>query len=112
MDGQLWLDPTRAWRGGADLSRAGEAFVAVRRQEGGEIAAASAQRPWGRDEIGAAFEQRYRGFEETVLRAWEGVGKHLAGLGADVARSVEANLGTDATSAGRFGRVADRRSEP
>ncbi|TWJ23878.1 hypothetical protein [Micromonospora endolithica] len=111
MDGQLWLDPQRARRGGADLSAAGEVIGAVRRQEGGEIAAASAQRPWGRDEIGTAFEQRYRGFEETVLRAWEGVGKHLTGLGADVVRSVEATVETDVANAGRFGRVADRRAE-
>ncbi|MEV1146333.1 hypothetical protein [Micromonospora sp. NPDC049799] len=112
MDGLLWLDPERARRAGADLSVAGEAFVAARQREGGEIAAASAQRPWGKDDIGATFEQRYRGFEEVVLRAWEGVGRHLAGLGADVVRSVEANVQTDAASAGRLGQVADRRSEP
>lgn len=108
MDGQLWLDPRRARRGGADLSHAGEAVTARREQLGAAIAAASAQRPCGRDDLGAAFEQRYRGFEETVLRAWDGVGRHLAGLGADVVRSVEANLAADAAGAGRLDRVADR----
>ncbi|TDB93647.1 hypothetical protein E1091_11675 [Micromonospora fluostatini] len=108
-DGQLWLDPGRARRGGKDLSLAGEAMAARRRQMGGQIAASSAQRPWGRDDIGAAFEQRYRSIEEVVLRAWEGVGQRVEGLGADVVRSVDANLQTDAGNAGRLDRIADRR---
>ncbi|WP_233512607.1 hypothetical protein [Micromonospora deserti] len=108
MGGQLWLDPQRARRGGADLSLAGEAVGARHRQVGGEIAAASARQPWGGDDIGAAFEQKYRGFEETVLRAWESVGRHLAGLGADVVRSVDANLRSDAASAGRLDRAGDQ----
>ncbi|SCG73831.1 hypothetical protein GA0070609_4903 [Micromonospora echinaurantiaca] len=108
MAGQLWLDPWRARRGGADLSHAGEAVTARREQLGGAIAAASAQRPWGRDDLGAAFEQRYRGFEDTVLRAWAGVGRQLTGLGADVVASVEANLAADAAAAGRLGRPHQR----
>ncbi|GAB3945298.1 hypothetical protein GCM10027614_36840 [Micromonospora vulcania] len=60
-DGQLWLDPSRARRGGADLALAGEAVTARRAAEGGEIEAASGARPWGRDDIGAAFERSYRG---------------------------------------------------
>ncbi|MEH1097727.1 hypothetical protein [Micromonospora sp. CPCC 205561] len=108
MDGQLWLDSQRARRGGLDLSASGEAITARRRQDGGAIAAASARSPWGKDDIGAAFEQKYRGFEELVLRAWEGVGRHLDGLGADVIRSVDANLRTDSASAGRLGRIGDQ----
>ncbi|MEU6073222.1 hypothetical protein [Micromonospora sp. NPDC047074] len=111
MGGQLWLDPQRARRGGTDLSLSGEAIVARRRQVGGSIAAASAQSPWGKDDIGAAFEQKYRGFEELVLRVWDGVGRHLEGLGADVIRSVDANLRTDAASAGRLGRVGDQHQQ-
>jgi hypothetical protein len=75
---------------------------------GGQIAAASAQRPWGKDDIGAAFEKQYRGFEETLLRAWEGVGRCLEGLGTDVVRSVDANVQTDAASGQRLDRVADQ----
>ncbi|MER7415218.1 hypothetical protein ABT346_00270 [Micromonospora peucetia] len=111
MDGQLWLDPQRARRGGVDLSLSGEAITACRRQTGGVIAAASARSPWGKDDIGAAFEQKYRGFEELVLRVWDGVGRHVEGLGADVARSVDANLRTDAASAGRLGRIGDRQQQ-
>ncbi|MEV6690240.1 hypothetical protein AB0M35_02005 [Micromonospora sp. NPDC051196] len=106
---ELWLDPARARRGGADLTRAGEAVTGRHAQAGAAIATASARRPWGRDDIGAAFEQQYRGYEEMVLRIWAGVGRRLADLGVDVVRSVEANQQTDAVSAARFDRVSDPR---
>ncbi|MFC4148219.1 hypothetical protein ACFO0M_18355 [Micromonospora mangrovi] len=98
-DAQLWLDPDRARRGGADLTLAGEAVSASRRTVGGELAAASAARPWGRDDIGGAFDKQYRRYEETLLRAWELLGRSLEGLGADVVRSVAATLETDETNA-------------
>ncbi|MFB9542644.1 hypothetical protein [Micromonospora sagamiensis] len=107
-DGQLWLDPGRARRGGMDLSLAGRAVRAKRDGLGAEIAAASAQRPWGRDDIGGAFEKTYRGLEATLLRAWEGVGRHVEGLGADVVRSVDANVETDTGNAGRLNRVRNQ----
>ncbi|WP_158619042.1 hypothetical protein [Micromonospora sp. M71_S20] len=50
-------------------------------------------------------------FEELVLRTWEGVGRHLEGLGADVVRSVDANVRADAAGAGRLGRVGDRHQQ-
>ncbi|MEU5562231.1 hypothetical protein [Micromonospora musae] len=106
--GQLWLDATRARQGGADLSAAGEALSARRAEVGGEIVSTSAQQPWGRDDIGAAFERGYRGCEEIVLRAWEGLGRHLNALGVDVVRSVDGNVDTDATAAGRLARVDSR----
>lgn len=78
-DGQIWLDPDRARRGGADLTLAGEAVSASRRGVGGEIAAASGQRPWGRDDIGAAFDKHYRGYEETLLDVWAALGRSSKG---------------------------------
>ncbi|MER5700903.1 hypothetical protein ABT023_02915 [Micromonospora sp. NPDC002296] len=109
VDGQLWLDPGRARRGGADLTSAGEAVTARRAKVGDRIAAASAARPWGRDDIGAAFEKQYRGFEETLLRAWTGVGRALENLGEDVVRSVDNEVTTDARTAGRLDRISDQR---
>ena len=111
MSGQLWLDPARARRGGADLTRAGEAVAARHAETGAAITTASARRPWGRDDIGAAFERQYRGYEEMVLRVWVGVGRRMAEMGADVVRSVEANQQTDSTSAARLDRVSDRRPQ-
>lgn len=111
-EGQIWLDPDRARRGGADLTLAGEAVSAGRRRVGGEIAAASAQRPWGRDDIGAAFEKQYRGYEETLLRAWELLGRSLEGLGGDVVHSVAATVETDEANAHQLGRIPDQHQFP
>ncbi|WP_434742974.1 hypothetical protein [Micromonospora sp. SH-82] len=108
-DGQVWLDPGRARRGGRDLGLAGAAVTARQRQAGGRIAAASAQRPWGRDDIGAAFERGYRGYEETVLRVWAGLGHRIEGLGDEVLRAVDADLRTDTASGKRLDRVTDQR---
>ncbi|MFI0792967.1 hypothetical protein ACH4OY_09735 [Micromonospora rubida] len=108
-DGQLWLDPGRARRGGADLTSAGEAVTARRAQVGDRIAAAGAARPWGCDDIGAAFEKQYRGFEGTLLRAWAGVGRSLKNLGEDVVRSVDNSVEADARTAGRLDRISDQR---
>ncbi|MBY8872201.1 hypothetical protein K7640_10150 [Micromonospora sp. PLK6-60] len=94
-DEQLWLDPDRARRGAADLRLAGEAVTARRHEVGDAIAAASARRPWGRDDIGAAFDKNYRTYEETLLRAWAGVGRAIQELGADVTTSVRATVDTD-----------------
>ncbi|GHJ10046.1 hypothetical protein TPA0907_44130 [Micromonospora humidisoli] len=108
-EGNLWLDPDRARRGGADLRLAGTSVSARRATLGGEIAAASATRPWGRDDIGAAFEKSYRAYEETLLRAWSGLGRTIEGLGSDVVTSVDANVRTDAASGRRLDGVVDRR---
>ncbi|NES15265.1 MULTISPECIES: hypothetical protein [Micromonospora] len=111
-DGEIWLDPDRARRGGADLSLAGDAVTAARREAGGAIAEASARRPWGRDDIGAAFEKQYRGYEETLLKAWEVLGRSLHGLGADVVRSVTATVETDAANARQLGEIPHQHHNP
>jgi hypothetical protein len=111
-EGQIWLDPERARRGGADLGVAGEAISAARRAVGETIAEASARRPWGRDDIGAAFEQRYRGYEETLLKAWEVLGRSLHGLGAGVVRSVVATVETDQSNAQHLGGIPHRPHNP
>ncbi|MFE9203801.1 hypothetical protein [Micromonospora sp. NPDC007230] len=109
---QIWLDPDRARRGGADLTLAAEAVSATRRDAGGAIAEASAQRPWGRDDIGAAFEKHYRGYEETLLRVWEMLGRSLEGLGSDVVRSVTATVATDLTNARQLGDIPHQQHTP
>lgn len=105
----LWLDPARAHRAGVDLALGGQAVSAARRRLGEEIATASAQRPWGRDDIGAAFDQRYRQFESTFLHAWQRLGGYVDELGADVVRSVRANVETDAANGQRIRRTAGPR---
>ena len=103
---ELWLDPVRAYRAGLDLTYAGQAITASRQSLGMQIAAASAGRPWGTDDIGSAVERNYRGVEAMVLDAWQRIGDYLATLGADVAGSVTASVATDAASSGRIRRTA------
>ncbi|WP_243420605.1 hypothetical protein [Micromonospora globispora] len=87
--------PGPAWGSGPrPCGRGGQRGLAA---GGREIAAASAQRPWGRDDVGAAFEKQYRGYEETLLRAWELLGRSLEGLGGDVVHSVASADPTIAT---------------
>jgi hypothetical protein len=105
-DDLLWLDPARAHRGGADLAHAGKAITTQRDGLGAQIAAASADRPWGKDDIGAAFEKTYREFETMILKSWRSVGGYVEGLGANVVRSVNASVETDAAAATRVGKTA------
>jgi hypothetical protein len=97
----LWLVPQRADRGGAGLAAAGEAIGALREGAGRRIEAASASVPWGRDGIGSAFEQNYRGYEEQLLAAWRSVGAYVANLGDSVVYAVSESVTTDEASAAR-----------
>ncbi|MEU0959030.1 hypothetical protein ABZ328_05970 [Micromonospora aurantiaca] len=110
--GEIWLDPDRARRGGADLALSGRAVSAARRQAGEPIAHASAQRPWGRDDIGAAFDKHYQGYAETLLRAWELLGRSLEVLGSDVVRSVAATVETDLSNARDLGKIPQQGHNP
>lgn len=105
-DQQLWLDPARVHRAGVDLVMAGQAITDRRNGIGAQIEAAGAERPWGKDDIGATFEQKYRGFEALVLKSWAGLGAYLTSLGADVVQSVNASVETDAANAARIGTTA------
>ncbi|MGC4894768.1 hypothetical protein [Micromonospora sp. DT31] len=110
--GEIWLDPERARRGGADLSLSGKAVRAARQATGDPIAAAGAQRPWGRDDIGGAFDKHYQGYAETLLRVWELLGRSLEGLGSDVVRSVTATVETDLSNARDLGKIPQQRHNP
>ena len=53
--------------GGADMVAAGKALKGLRTGPGAKIAAASAGSPWGTDDIGTAFEKKYRPVEQAML---------------------------------------------
>jgi len=92
---ELWLEPQAALDGAGSLAAAGQGFAALRAGAGAEIAAASAARPWGSDDIGQSFEQNYRPIEQQVLTAWEQLAAYLQDLGAAAAASVQDNLQAD-----------------
>jgi hypothetical protein len=92
---RLWLDPQRAMAGARDLASAGKQMKQQRTSTGGEIAAKSADRPWGKDDIGAAFEKTYRNFETQMLKSWESLGGYVEGLGYAVAKAVNESMKAD-----------------
>jgi hypothetical protein len=92
---EVRLDPTRAMAGARDMVAAAKEMRGQRTSIGGEITAASADRPWGKDDIGAAFEKTYRGFEEQMLKSWESIAGYVGGLGYAVAQSVQASVQAD-----------------
>lgn len=100
-DGRLWLDPQQALGGARDLTAAGEHYAAEHAGTGREIAAATAARPWGSDDIGQTFERNYRPIEEQVLQAWEQIAAYIQGLGDAAAASVHDNLQADHQAAVR-----------
>jgi hypothetical protein len=104
-DDELILVPDRAQRAGVDLAHAGRAVTAERDSLGSRIAAASAERPWGKDEIGAAFDKTYRGYESPILETWRAVGAYLESLGANVVASVNSTVETDSAAGQRIGQT-------
>ncbi len=106
----MWLDPDRAAAAGRDLAASGRQIRELHDGVGGEIAALSGTRPWGRDDIGSAFERNYRPAEEGFLRAWTLLGQHVEGLGEDVVQAVREAVDADDRSGDRVGRTYGNRS--
>ncbi len=110
MPDELWLDPTIATDGARNLAAAGKHLVAQREGPGAEIAAASARRPWGSDDIGQSFENTYRPVEQQVFQAWDQLARYLQGLGEAAAASVADNQQADQESGMRVTRAYRERS--
>ena len=104
-DRRLYLDPQVVLDGAGNLTAAGTHFLHEHRNTGMAIAADSAGRPWGRDDIGGAFEQNYRPIEQQVLQAWAQLGEYLEDLGDAAAASVGDNQGADRTASVRVNRA-------
>jgi hypothetical protein len=109
-DGRLYLDPTVVLDGARNLTAAGIHFRAEHRSTGLAIAADTAARPWGKDDIGASFEKNYRPIEQQVLQAWAQLGEYLEGLGDAAAATVGDNQGADQEASVRVTRAYRERS--
>lgn len=109
MTDRLWLDPDIALDGARNLAAAGKDLADQRNCAGAEIAARSAARPWGSDDIGQSFEKNYRPVEQQVLQAWEQLAAYLQGLGGQAAASVQDNLQTDMNASVRVEHVYRKR---
>jgi hypothetical protein len=96
MTGELYLDAPRASAAGRDLSAVGDRLASMNGGPVAEIAAASADQPWGRDEIGAAFQKDYDPLVAKFVEAFGKVAGYVEGLGEAAVLSVEDNTAADA----------------
>ncbi|MFC4069491.1 hypothetical protein [Actinoplanes subglobosus] len=95
MTGELYLDAPRAAAAGRDLSSVGGQLVGMTNGPVAEIAAASADQPWGRDEIGAAFQKDYGPLVAKFVEAFGTVAPYVEGLGEAAVLSVDDNTAAD-----------------
>jgi hypothetical protein len=95
------LNVERGYRAATELAGAGSELRALRTGPGAEIEAAGAAKPWGNDEIGAAFETNYGANATSLLDSWENIAAFVEGIGLQVAEVVKATVEADAVAAHR-----------
>ena len=95
---QLYLDPERATGGGRAHSAAGKQLVSMDNSTVASIATASQAQPWGRDDIGAAFQQQYGPLLQQFTEAFGQVAGYVESLGDAAVASVADNMGADSRS--------------
>lgn len=93
---QLYLDGPRATQGGRKLSAAGNEMISLNNGTVAGIEAASESKPWGNDDIGAAFQKNYGPLLQKFTEAFGDVAQFVEGLGEAAVASVEDNLNADA----------------
>lgn len=77
------------------LADAGEQLSRLRATVGADIESRNEARPWGGDELGAAFARRYGEAAAQVLDVWRSLGERTGQLGGDIAGAAGAALETD-----------------
>lgn len=95
MAGELYLDPQRATEGGRDLSLSGSRLVSLSNGTVADIAAASMDQPWGKDDIGAAFQKSYGPLLLQFTEAFGQIAGYVEALGDAAVKSVEDNQAAD-----------------
>ena len=100
MTGELHLDAPRAAAAGQDLTQAGTQLVGLANGPVAEIAAISRDQPWGRDEIGAAFQKDYGPLLQKFTEAFGKVAGYVEDLGEAAVKSVEDNTAADSRASG------------
>lgn len=98
MTGELYLDPQRAANGGRKLSMAGADMVSINDRAVAEVAAASESKPWGNDDIGAAFQKNYAPLLQQFTEGFGNIARYVEGLGEAAVATVDDNMNADARS--------------
>jgi hypothetical protein len=101
MTDGLYLDPQRTVDGAKDLAASGKNLATQRKGVGEELRTLSGKKPWGTDDIGAAFDKEYAPMEEKVLLAWTQLAAYVEGLGEAAAQSVQLNMQADVSAGER-----------
>lgn len=92
---ELRLDAPRAERSGHALSQAGAELARLRGGIGAELEAAGEQQPWGRDDLGSAFQKSYGRYAPQILAAWVNIASYVEDLGERVVVSVDRAVTAD-----------------
>jgi hypothetical protein len=87
---EIRLEPVVARQGAQYLTDAGRQVSQARRTLGAELEDEAAARPWGHDDIGAAFQTNYDQAVPMVLAAWPKLGEYLEYLGSAVTAAADA----------------------
>ncbi|WP_155371654.1 hypothetical protein [Catellatospora vulcania] len=102
MTGQIDLDPAAALAAARRLNLAGQSLGRERDLSGGRIEQAGHGRPWGDDELGRAFAQRYADSATMLLLLWRDAAHRTVELSERIATAVAATEHVDAAGQARF----------
>jgi hypothetical protein len=105
MSDRLYLDAKVALDGARNLTGAGQHYLNLLTTAGLELSDQTQRRPWGKDDIGQAFERNYRPVEQQVFEAWGELADYVMELGDAVAASVADNQQADQESGTRVTRA-------
>ena len=100
MTGELYLDGPGATAAGRDLTAAGSQLRSLSNGPVAEVAARSQNQPWGRDEIGAAFQKDYGPLLQKFTEAFGRVAGYVEDLGDAAVQSVVDNTAADTRASG------------
>jgi hypothetical protein len=89
------LDPEEVTRAAHRLADLGAELLAARRTAGANLESLAAVRPWGGDELGDYFAQRYDEVAARALDVWRTTAERLSELGSQVREAVGAVAETD-----------------
>lgn len=95
MTGELHLDALRATVAGRDLAAAGTQLAGLSTGPVAEVTAMSQDQPWGRDDIGAAFQKDYGPLLQKFVESFGKVAGYVEDLGEAAVQSVADNTAAD-----------------
>jgi hypothetical protein len=100
------LDAPAALDAARRLHAAGDAMVRERGLSGARIEQAGQARPWGDDELGRSFAERYADDAALLLRLWRDAAHRSTELAVDIARATDRVLGVDGQAEAELRAVA------